>query len=239
MDSDISTSLEQLDAMLADGRITQPDYDTLKSALTGAPAPRPGAAAGSRPRLTKSWTHRQIGGVCGGMADYFGLNANCLRWVFVLGALLSGGTAVFIYLALYFVLPWSERPAKGARGTERRGTLAFAVRLGLWVVLAGAVWAFLASRVVGVCSQFGLELGAAAKWSVVSMQAMLCSPAGWTVTAAAFAALVGVRHVISDSPSRRRAYDLAVYSILAAVLLFWIVSLYGCLWNIPKIVGRE
>ena len=66
LDVDVSTSLEQLDAMLADGRVTQSDYDTLKSALTGAPAQRPGGVAGGRPRLTKSWTNRQVGGVCGG-----------------------------------------------------------------------------------------------------------------------------------------------------------------------------
>lgn len=238
MDAGVSTSLEQLNAMLADGRVTQSDYDTLKSALTGSPPPRPGSAAAGRARLTKSWTDRQLGGVCGGLANYFGLRANGLRWMFVLGFLLSGGTAVFVYLALYFVLPWSDRPVKTARSGERRGTPGFAARLGLWAVLAVAVWVFLGSRLVNVYAQLGVQLGAATQWSIVSLKFLLSTPAGWTVMAVAFAGLVGLRHVISDDATKRRVYDLAVYAVLAILLLFWIVSLYGSLWSLPKVIGQ-
>ena len=166
------------------------------------------------------------------------LNANGLRWLFVLAALVTGGSAVFVYLALYLVLPWSDRPVKAARHGERRGTVGFAGRLVLWLVLAAAVWAYMGSRLVGLYSQLGMALGPAAKWSMVSLQFLLYSPTGWVLLGLSFAALVGVRHVGSDDAAKRRAYDLAVYLALAALLLFWIVTLYGSLWNIPRIVVR-
>ena len=128
---------------------------------------------------------------------------NGLRWLFVLAALVTGGSAVFVYLALYLVLPWSDRPVKAARHGERRGTVGFAGRLVLWLVLAAAVWAYMGSRLVGLYSQLGMALGPAAKWSMVSLQFLLYSPTGWVLLGLSFAALVGVRRDVVSGRRRK------------------------------------
>ncbi|WP_153409912.1 PspC domain-containing protein [Nocardia macrotermitis] len=55
-------------------------------------------------RLTRSHTNRWIGGVCGGLAEYFGWNATLIRLLFVLSCLLPGPQFV-LYLVLWLVIP--------------------------------------------------------------------------------------------------------------------------------------
>ncbi|MDR2983311.1 MAG: PspC domain-containing protein [Nocardiopsaceae bacterium] len=58
---------------------------------------------GSR-RLTRSRTDRKIAGVCGGFAAYSGIDANIVRLVMVLLALL-GGSGVVLYLVAWAIVP--------------------------------------------------------------------------------------------------------------------------------------
>ncbi len=46
-----------------------------------------------------------LGGVCGGLADYFEVDANLVRAIAVLSAFVTGGTAILVYLALWMLLP--------------------------------------------------------------------------------------------------------------------------------------
>lgn len=62
---------------------------------------------GSR-RLTRSRTDRMIAGVCGGFAAYSGIDANIVRLVMVVLAVL-GGSGVLLYL-----IAWVIVPAEGA-----------------------------------------------------------------------------------------------------------------------------
>ncbi|MGV9663543.1 PspC domain-containing protein [Nocardia niigatensis] len=55
-------------------------------------------------RLTRSSTDSWIGGVCGGLAEYFGWNANLIRALFVLSCLLPG-PQFLIYIALWILIP--------------------------------------------------------------------------------------------------------------------------------------
>lgn len=55
-------------------------------------------------RLTRSRTDRWIGGVCGGLAEYFGWNATLIRLLFILSCLLPG-PQFLIYLVLWVVIP--------------------------------------------------------------------------------------------------------------------------------------
>ena len=56
-------------------------------------------------RLTRS-TDRKIGGVSGGLADYFGVDATVIRLGFVLFALLSAGFgAVVAYVVMWAIMP--------------------------------------------------------------------------------------------------------------------------------------
>lgn len=64
------------------------------------PAPPPGARAEAR----RSGTDRMAGGVCGGLAEYSGIDAVLWRVGFVALTLL-GGSGVLLYLLLWVLLP--------------------------------------------------------------------------------------------------------------------------------------
>lgn len=56
-------------------------------------------------RLTRSFSNKWIAGVCGGIAEYFGWNAELLRLVWVVltvGTVFCGG---IIYLVLWLIMP--------------------------------------------------------------------------------------------------------------------------------------
>ncbi len=55
-------------------------------------------------RLTRSSRNRMIAGVCGGLAEYFGIDATLIRVIFVVLALMAG-PGLLLYLALWVILP--------------------------------------------------------------------------------------------------------------------------------------
>ncbi len=55
-------------------------------------------------RLYRSETDKKIGGVCGGLAEYFGIDPTIVRIIFVILALVWGG-GVVIYLICWLVFP--------------------------------------------------------------------------------------------------------------------------------------
>lgn len=55
-------------------------------------------------RLVRSRRDRKIAGVCGGLAEYSGIDATLIRILFVIIAL-AGGGGLLIYLALWLILP--------------------------------------------------------------------------------------------------------------------------------------
>lgn len=54
--------------------------------------------------LYKSTTNKLLTGVCGGISEYFGVNVNVLRVLWVLGILLTWN-ALFLYAALVILMP--------------------------------------------------------------------------------------------------------------------------------------
>ena len=58
-------------------------------------------------KLYRSFKDRMIAGVCGGLADYFGIDSTWVRLIFLL-FLLLGGSAILVYLIMWIVVP-SER----------------------------------------------------------------------------------------------------------------------------------
>lgn len=55
-------------------------------------------------RLYRSRQDRMIGGVCGGLGDYFDIDPTVIRLLFVFGTLL-GGPGVIAYLILLVIVP--------------------------------------------------------------------------------------------------------------------------------------
>ena len=63
-------------------------------------------------RLYLSGTNRKIGGVCGGLGEYFDVDATLVRVIFILIALLSVGLGVIAYILIWIVIPRKPRSEK-------------------------------------------------------------------------------------------------------------------------------
>lgn len=132
--NDPSTSLEHLEALLASGKLSREDYETLRAAMDARverTASRP-EHPGDWRSLRKRWANRELGGVCAGLGEWTGIQPWLIRLGFILAFLFTGGGAVLVYIILYAILPWKEEE----RDQVARFSLAFAGSvLGLWVVL--------------------------------------------------------------------------------------------------------
>jgi phage shock protein C len=68
-------------------------------------------------RLTRSHD-RMLGGVAGGLADYFDFDPTVMRLLVVLAALLSGGVVIIAYIVMWIVIPEAPTtPTSGSGGT--------------------------------------------------------------------------------------------------------------------------
>lgn len=56
-------------------------------------------------RLVRTRDDRWLGGVCGGMAAYFGVDPNLVRLLVVVGTVLGFGTLIIAYLAAWILMP--------------------------------------------------------------------------------------------------------------------------------------
>jgi phage shock protein PspC (stress-responsive transcriptional regulator) len=56
-------------------------------------------------RLYLSDTDKKIGGVCGGIGEYFEKDSTLIRILFILVILFSFGFGVFAYLAMWLIIP--------------------------------------------------------------------------------------------------------------------------------------
>jgi phage shock protein C len=55
-------------------------------------------------KLYRSQSQRMLAGVCGGLAEYFNVDATLIRVLFlVLGVF--GGTGLVIYVVMWFIVP--------------------------------------------------------------------------------------------------------------------------------------
>jgi phage shock protein PspC (stress-responsive transcriptional regulator) len=60
-------------------------------------------------QLYRSKTDRVLGGVSGGLADYFAVDSTLIRIIFII-LFFSGGAGIFVYLVLWLIIP--SRPGK-------------------------------------------------------------------------------------------------------------------------------
>jgi phage shock protein C len=63
-----------------------------------------GGAMDAPRKLYRSRTDRKLAGVCGGLAQYFKLDATLIRVLFVLLTVL-GGSGLLVYLAMWIIVP--------------------------------------------------------------------------------------------------------------------------------------
>lgn len=69
-------------------------------------------------RLYRSESDRWLFGVCGGIAEYFNLDPNLIRILFIIFALAFGG-GILLYIILWLIIPM--RPPEIVKGEEPEG----------------------------------------------------------------------------------------------------------------------
>jgi phage shock protein PspC (stress-responsive transcriptional regulator) len=62
-------------------------------------------------KLHRSVDDRMIGGVCGGVGKFFGIDSTVIRLLFVLSIFLGGG-GIFVYIVALFIVPLEEEEPK-------------------------------------------------------------------------------------------------------------------------------
>ena len=62
-------------------------------------------------KLTRNPDDKWLGGVCGGLADYTGIDANLIRLIVAVCTLLGAGTLIVAYIVAWVLMP--SRPAAG------------------------------------------------------------------------------------------------------------------------------
>ncbi len=104
----VADEIEKLAQLRASGALTEEEFLRAKERLIGdqeAPGAHAGFAMGAGGRsLRRSTTDAWLGGVCGGLADFTGLESWVWRLIFVIG-LVAGGFSVLPYLLLWIFVP--------------------------------------------------------------------------------------------------------------------------------------
>lgn len=59
----------------------------------------------SKQKLRRSRTNRVIGGVCGGLGEFFGISASWFRLAFLIALLPGGVPGLLIYLLAWIIIP--------------------------------------------------------------------------------------------------------------------------------------
>lgn len=99
----IADDLSQLEQMRNRGSLSEDEFQRAKTRLlTGQPPQEPLVQSlnGLRRSSTDSW----LGGVCGGLATAFGLEAWVWRILFT-ALLIAGGTGLALYIILWIFVP--------------------------------------------------------------------------------------------------------------------------------------
>ena len=80
-----------------------------------------GAAYPHEPRrLYRSVNNKVLGGVCGGLGEYFNLDPNLLRVIAAILLFVSFGTASIVYVIMWIVIPQAPNYVKYEDGRRRR-----------------------------------------------------------------------------------------------------------------------
>ncbi len=90
-------------------------------------------------RLYKSRSERMIDGVCGGLAEFFGVEVTLIRITWVLLTLL-GGSGIILYLVAMFIMPVNPVPVSPAERAKTSSAGANAKFWGILLVVVGILW---------------------------------------------------------------------------------------------------
>jgi phage shock protein C len=71
-------------------------------------------------RLVRSESNRMLAGVCGGLGEFFGIDATIIRIVFVVLAFMSGA-GIIAYLVMWLIVPTASKVSTPPRDVPKEG----------------------------------------------------------------------------------------------------------------------
>jgi phage shock protein PspC (stress-responsive transcriptional regulator) len=104
-------SVEDIQRILAEMGPVEPASPSAAPGASTAGATASGGSAGAVPfprRMYRLEERRMWGGVCTGLAAYFGVDVVWMRVIFVLLTLFTSGIWILIYIAMCFIVPLAE-----------------------------------------------------------------------------------------------------------------------------------
>ena len=104
--AELRGDLKRLQREMDSGRVAAASASSGRIAVAPSSASMEAAAApaGGKNRLVRSATDKMIGGVCAGLADYFGMTPRAMRILWLFG-FLCAGLGLFAYPILWIALP--------------------------------------------------------------------------------------------------------------------------------------
>jgi len=100
----LAQELENLEQMRNRGALNEVEFAQAKARLLQPPAVAPLSKATALNGLRRSVSDRWIGGVCGGLSNFTGMDAWLWRLAFSL-LLILGGTGLLVYVLLWILVP--------------------------------------------------------------------------------------------------------------------------------------
>jgi eukaryotic-like serine/threonine-protein kinase len=110
--AELRADLKRLQREMDSGRVGAAPVGSsgrVAAAPTSAPSGAAVAQTGGKKRLVRSSTDKKIAGVCGGLADYFGVDPTTMRILWLFG-LFGAGVGLFLYPILWIALPLAPTP---------------------------------------------------------------------------------------------------------------------------------
>ena len=100
----LAQDLENLEQLRNRGSLSEAEFAQAKARLLQAPAATPLAKASALNGLRRSTSDRWLGGVCGGLASFTGLDTWLWRLALTL-LLILGGTGLLVYMLMWILVP--------------------------------------------------------------------------------------------------------------------------------------
>ena len=226
MSSDLNvTSSEQLDELLGSGKISQQEYDTLRTAMDAEPGNDTRSYRRGR-QLCKSRKNRLMEGVCAGIAGRIGTDPWRVRAAFVVAFILSAGLALLVYVVLALVLPWDSVDEPSGISAPMRSYWMFAAAVGSFWMLYVAFGVLFVPQIMGILEHSEAALPTATLYAVWLADVFFGSPLGYLLQLVVFGVLVGVYVVIPEERSVRLIYAIAVCAALLILLCVLVAALY-------------
>lgn len=100
----LAQDLENLEHMRDRGALSDAEFAQAKARMLQPPPAAPLSRASALNGLRRSSSDRWLGGVCGGLSTFSGIDAWLWRLAFTL-LLILGGTGVLVYVLMWILVP--------------------------------------------------------------------------------------------------------------------------------------